>query len=256
MPPLVYRDILPKDLDPKQDPSLAEVNQRFKELYQQANVQAGYYGNATINGPLNLTGNRIMNVGAAQEDTDVLTTATADPMYSTPVQQAAMEAVGNRMLQTTRRLNDGTQQHKISSDLNTQGSIPPSNVTGLFTWLSTSTTVTMTWTGIVIQLADGTFKAIKDGTLTITGLATAVYYVFPFYDTELGYLTFVADNVNASGVPPIAFLLTSPAVVSGAAGQVQTQDGSISLAEPSSGTGGNAVVTGGLGGQFKLRQQI
>jgi len=247
MPPLNHRDLLPRDLDPKQDPSLAELNSRFKEIIQHLNVQAGYYGTAQVFGNINLNGNRITNVGEAQETTDVLTQSSADPMYSTSVQQAAMEAVGNRMLQTTRRLNDGTQQHTVSSDLNTQGSIPPSNITGTLAWTSTASSITFTWTSVVVQLADLSYKAIKDGTLTVTGLSGS-YAFYPYRDMKLGILSFVADSVNASGAPPIAFTAAgySPAA------QAQNQDGRIALTT-------NAptpqTATTGMSGMFQLRSQ-
>lgn len=250
MPPLVHRDILPRDLDPKLDPQLAELNNRFSEIIRQVNVQGGYYGNATIYGNLSLNGNRIMNLGAAQEDDDALSTTSANPMYSTSVQQAAMEAVGSKMLQTTRRLNDGTQQHTVSSDLNTQGSIPPSNITGTLAWTTSGTQVTWTWTSIVIQLADLSYKAIQNGTLQVTGLTNgATYDFFPYFDTRLGILTFVADSVNGAGAPPIA-ILSSNTTATTAALQQQNADTRIALTEVAT----DAQVTcGGAGGNATLR---
>lgn len=244
MPPLIYRDLLARDLDPKSDPSLAELNQRLKELYTHANMMAGYLGTTTINGDLNLNGNRIMNVGAAQKSTDVLTQDSANPIYATTVQQSKMEALGTNMLQTTRRLNDGTQQHTVSSDLNTQGSIPPSNVTGALAGTNTTTTITWTWTGIIIQLADLSYKAIKNGSLTVTGLTNGdTYYFYPYYDTKRGILSFVADSVNGSGAPPIAFVSTNPTPLPLEL-QQQTADTRIALTVNSTDA---AVVTGSGG---------
>jgi hypothetical protein len=243
MPPLVHRDILPRDLDPKLDPTLSELNARIKELVQQANVQAGFFGTATVYGNLSLAGNRIMNLGAAQADDDALSTTSADPMYSTAVQQAAMEAVGNRMLQTTRRLNDGTQQHTVSSDLNTQGSIPPSNVTGSLTFTTViGSSITWTWVGVVVQLADLSYKAIQNGTLTVTGLSNALYTFYPYFDTKLGVLTFVAIAGTGSGAPPIAF-----ASASTPAAQQQYADGRIALTQGNTNPA-TATINGSTGG--------
>jgi len=242
MPPLIHRDILPRDLDPKTDPTLSELNARFAELYKQVNTQAGYYGNATIFGTLNLNGNRISNVGKAQAATDVLTQTSADPMYSTAVQQSAMEAVGSKMLQTTRRLNDGTQQHTVSSDLNTQGSIPPSNVTGSLVGVPGTTSVAWTWTSIIVQLADLSYKAVVNNSLTVTGLTNGEqYYFYPYFDTKLGILSFVADSVNGVGNPPVAFVPGGSYIPQES--QNQNADTRIALTA----AGSNAAVTPGSG---------
>ncbi len=213
------------------------------------NTQMGASGRpAKFLGPIDLGGNRIMNVGAPQASTDGLSQTAADPLYSTKVQQAAMEAVGVKMLQTTRRLNDGTQQHQVSTDLNKQGSIPPSNVSGSLTFTSVAgVSITWTWTSIIIQLADLSFVSIKDGTLIVTGLANTSYAFYPYYDTTTGLLIFVADSVNAIGSPPTAF----PAAGNTAAAQAQTKDTRIAL------TAGKTVATAtGAGGSAALRVRV
>lgn len=254
MPPVIHRDILPRDLDPKADPSLSELNERFKELYKNINVLFGYHGDVPLAGTINLNGNRITNLGAPQSTTDALSQTSADPMYSTAVQRTAMEAIGSQMLQTTRRLNDGVQQHTVSSDLNTQGSIPPSNITGTLAYTSVAgSSVTFTWTSIVIQLADLSYKAIQNGTLTVTGLSNAMFYFYPDYDTKLGILTFVADSVNAVGAPAIAFPQSVFASGSTAAAQQQTADGRIALTD---GNTNPALITiNGTPGGVQLRTQ-
>lgn len=242
MPPLVHQDLLPRDLDPKVDSTLAEINRRFRELYNALNVQAGFHGPVTFFNHINLNGNRIMNVGAPKNASDALSQTAADPLYSTPVQQAAMEAVGARMLQTTRRLNDGTQQHKISSDLNLQGSIPPI-LTGLTNFTSTSTTLTFTFP-TSIQYGDQSIVAIPNVPLTVTGLTNSTAYkLYPYYDTVLGIGTFVADSVNAVGVPPIAFPPAASSTVLGNAAQLQNGDGRVALS-----SGAITATTGMSGG--------
>jgi hypothetical protein len=225
--PIPFRPLTPDDLDPKKDPTLSYLNEVIRSMTNQINLGSGALGPIPIMGDLNLNGNRITNVGDAQEETDVLTQSSADPMYSTPVQQSAMEAVGTKMLQTTRRLNDATQQHKISSDLNTQGSIPPTNLVGALTWTSTASSVTWTWTGIIIQFADLTYLAIKDDSLVVTGLAATGYYFYPYYDTVTGRLTFVANSTFGAGSPPVAF--NGSAAVKSAQAQAQNGDTRIAL---------------------------
>lgn len=244
--PINFNPVIPEDLDVKKDPSLGVFNAKLRDLTETINYLLGARGTVTLLSHLNLNGNRIMNVGAPQASSDALSQTTADPLYSTSVQQAAMEAVGERMLQTTRRLNDGTQQHKISSDLNRQGSIPPSNITGSLTWTTAATSVTFKWTNVVIQNADLSFTAIKDSSLTVTGLTNGATYVFyPYYDTSNGLLTFVVAAV-ASGSPPCAFGASGNT----AAAQAQTADQAIPLTASAS----DATVTiNGSPGSVHLR---
>ena len=242
-PRINFRPITARHITPEGVPELADM---WREMVNAVNGLMGVNGPAQIYGELQMNGNNITGLGtpATGDTSAALSQAVADPKYSTSVQQAAMEAVGTKMLQTTRRLNDGTQQHTISSDLNTQGSIPPSNITGTLAYTSTSTTITWTWTSIILQLADLSYKGIQNGTLTVTGLTNSTAYAFyPYYDTKLGILSFVADNVNGHGAPAIAFASGGYS----AAAQAQNQDGRISL------TNGYTPGTTGSSGTATLR---
>jgi hypothetical protein len=249
MPPLIHRDLLPRDLE---DPILAEVNQRLKELYEGVNTALGYRGAIKLANDVDLGGKRIKNVGAAQHVDDALSTTSANPLYSTAQQQKAMEALGSFMLQTARRLNDGSQQHKISSDLNLQGSVPPSNITGSLTFTSVAgSSITFVWTGIIIQLADLSYVGIKNGTLTVTGLSNVLYNFYPYYDTQLGILSFVPDSVNGVGASLVVFLTGGGHVAENtAAAQRQTADGRIALTN-----GAGQATINGTPGSFGLRSR-
>jgi hypothetical protein len=235
--PVSFVPVTPQDLDAKADPSLGSLNAKLAPLYRLANYLLGASGPVTLLSDVNMNGNSVRNIGPPVTSADALNQTNADPMYSTSTQQAAMEAVGTKMLQTTRRLNDGTQQHTTSSDLNTQGSIPPSNITGSLVATPSSTSISFAWTNIVIQLADGSYKAIRNSSLNVTGLAGGTTFTFyPYYDTKLGLLTFVADNTNATGVPPVAFVSSGYSPAS----QAQTSDTRVALT-----SGGFQASTGG-----------
>jgi len=241
-----FRPILPQHITPK---GLPELQDMWRELVSTVNQNIGVNGPVKVLGDLDMGGKNIINLGTPPKGTTnaALSQATADPMYSTPVQRKTMEAVGTQMLQTTRRLNDGTQQHKISTDLNAQGSVPPSNVpAGTLSWTSVvGSSITFAWAGVIVQLADYSYRSMKDGTLPVTGLINAAYNLYPYYDTQLGIFTFVADSVNAHGVPPIAYL--SPSTN---AAQQQTADGRIPL------TATPVVATAnGSPGSFALRSR-
>lgn len=248
MPPVIHRDILPKDL---QDPTLAELNSRLKEIYSTLNLLQGYRGPIPLNADLNLNSNRITNLGSAKAATDALNQTAADPMYSTATQQAQMQALGKAILQTTRQLNNPVQQHTISSDLNSQGSIPPSNVTGTLAWTTSGTQITWTWTSVVVQLADLSYRAIQDGTLAVTGLTNGAQYdFFPYYDAILGILAFVADSVNGAGSPEIAIPSGVSMAITSLELQQQNADTRIALTEFAT----DAQVTcGGSPGTATLR---
>jgi hypothetical protein len=251
MPPINFRQLKPKHLTPEGYPEFADM---WREAIAAINALQGVNGPAKLLANLDMNGNSIVNLGAppAGVTTAALSQATADPMYSTSVQQAAMEIVGTKMLQTTRRLNDGTQQHTISSDLNTQGSGPPSNITGTLAYTTVAgSSITWTWTSIIIQLADLSYIGVQNGTLTVTGLSNVAYNFYPYYDTQLGILSFVASNASGNGVPPIAYLTgMSYAAINTAAAQQQTADGRISL------TAGAFLATiNGTGGSAGLRSR-
>lgn len=237
-----FRQIQSRHLTPE---GLPELQDMWRELVSTVNSNIGVNGPVQVLGDLDMGGRNIINLGTPPKGstTAALSQKTADPMYSTAVQQSAMEAVGTKMLQTTRRLNDGTQQHKISSDLNSQGSVPPSNITGTIPYTTVAgSSITFTWAGVIVQLADLSYIGIKDGTLTVTGLANTTYDFFPYFDTKLGILSFVADSVNGSGSPPIA-IATAPPVVTATALQNQNADGRISLTD--SAAAGSVAINGG-----------
>lgn len=239
--PINFRAITATDLDAKGDPSLAELNNKMKEMVDNINSLMGVNGPIKLLNHLDLGGNRIQNVGAAVSPSDVLTTVAADPIYGVAAQQQNMEAVGTKMLQTTRRLNDGQQQHGISSDLKLQGSLPPT-FSGQLAYASTTTTITWSWTGLTITFADQSVIAVVDGSLLVTGLTPSTTYLFyPYYDTQLGVIIFVADSVNATGAPPVAF-----AAANGAASIFQHSDGHVPLSN--GGAQGATTASGGGGG--------
>jgi len=250
--PINFRPLQKKHLTPE---GFAEFSDMWREAIQAINSNQGVNGPATMLNDLDMKGHNIVNLGtpAKGSTSSALSQATADPMYSTATQQAAMEAVGNNMLQTTRRLNDGKQQHRVSSDLNTQGSIPPSNVTGTLAFTTVaSSSITFTWTSVIVQLADLSYIGIKNGTLTVTGLANTSYSFFPYYDTRLGILSFVADSVNGVGVPPLAFPVSSAAAIT-AALQRQNADQRVPL---TASAGAGTVTINGGSGALSLRSRV
>lgn len=121
--PVDFQQLTPEDL---KDPKLQKLNEVLRTLYDDVLGLEGFTGTISLQNDLDMGGHRITNVGVAQSTTDVLSQSAADPMYSTTSQQSAMEALGTKMLQTARRLNDPDQRERSSSFLNEVASTPPS----------------------------------------------------------------------------------------------------------------------------------
>jgi hypothetical protein len=216
--PLQVMEFSASDL---QDPSLTRLNQFLRRVVQEVNNTQGVGGPVKFLNGINLNGNRIMNVGAAQEATDAITQNVANPLYGSPAQQATMEAVGKNILQSTRRIGDPTQQDPVSSHLKSQGSVPPV-VVGPVNYTSTSTTITVNPpTDKALYWPDGTKANLSlSSPFTVTGLSNGVtYYFYPYWDYKTGQIR-LANAAGGLGTPQVAF--ASP---NNAANQVQIMDG-------------------------------
>jgi hypothetical protein len=245
IPAINFDPCTPDDLDAKKDPSLANLNRKFQQLVDGINGLIGVHGPIALANNIDMGGNRIVNMGAATDVGDALNQTSADPLYGKDVQKANMEAVGDAMLQTSRRLNDGGQQHLVSSDLNSQGSIPPTLNDGL-NYTSTTTSITWTWNNLVIQFGDLSQTEVPDGSLAVTGLSPGVtYYFYPYYDTNIGRLLFVPGA--AQGSPSVSYTIqnTVAAAKQNADGNVPLSIGGMQGVTPNAGTGGG---TGGGSG--------
>jgi hypothetical protein len=150
------------------------------------------------------------------------------------------------------QITDGTDYARVSSGALTAGKVDPSKSgvlmkgsvpptwSGAFTYVSTSSSLTWSWSGLSIFRADGTATAIPNGSVGVTGLAAGVtYYFYPYWDDVAGVIGWVAD---ASGSPGYA----QPAKTNSAAqqqalqGRVPLSQGAVVAATTTSGTGGGS----------------
>jgi hypothetical protein len=155
-----------------------------------------------------------------------------------------------------------------STGLRVQASTVPAT-SGTFAQAFTSTTATISWSGLAILWPDAGITYIPDGSLVVAGLtASTSYYAFPYFDVVLGGLHF-AVPVAPLGTP--AYL---SATVDSVADAACRQDGRISLApggmaftlpatgSTSTGTGGGTSggsqtpTGGGLGDRPPPRGQL
>jgi len=84
-----------------------------------------------------------------------------------------------------------------------KGSVPPI-LSGNFTYTSTTSSITISWTNLVVYRADGTFTIIANGSQTITGLAAGTtYYFYPYYNEVSEVLNFVSNSNLVNPSPDI-----------------------------------------------------
>src|ERR1700683_5677 len=80
-----------------------------------------------------------------------------------------------------------------------KGSVPPT-WSGAFPSVSTTSSITWSWSGLTIFRADGSTTTIPNGSLAVTGLAAATTYNFyPYWDDTL---LAIGWGCGGGGPPP------------------------------------------------------
>jgi hypothetical protein len=150
------------------------------------------------------------------------------------------------------QITDGTDFARVSSSALTtnkidpaksgvlmHGSLPPT-FSGSFTYVSTTTTITWSWSGLLILRADGTATNVPNGSLAVSGLATGTsFYFYPYWDETAGALNWVAGG---SGTPANALVAKTNAAAQQQSlqGRIPLSQGAMLAATTSSGTGGGS----------------
>jgi len=120
-----------------------------------------------------------------------------------------------------------------------RGSVPPT-WSGAFTYVSTTSSLTWSWSGVAIYRADGTTTAIPNGSVAVTGLTAATtYYFYPYWDETADALVWVAAG---AGTPAYAQSAKTNLAAQQQAlqGRIPLSQGAIAAATTSSGTGGGS----------------
>lgn len=162
---------LPLIPTPKMD---AVFSQHYRQLTQFVNYLAGYSGPVSVSNDLDLGGNRITNVSAAQSATDVVTKAVADANYSATALKPQLEANGTNPMVTYKQLNSGTQREQVSSFLNDLISTPP-NANNIDPQVSGSGPFMITIPASKFTFADGSSRSFPSRTDSV--LAPATYSI-------------------------------------------------------------------------------
>ena len=120
-----------------------------------------------------------------------------------------------------------------------KGSVPPT-WSGSFTYVSTTSTLTWSWTGLTIYRADGTTTAVSNGSVAVTGLtAGATYYFYPYWDESSSSLNWVQGGAGTPALAQSAKTNTA-AQQQGLQGRVPLSQGAMTAATTTSGTGGGS----------------
>ncbi len=120
-----------------------------------------------------------------------------------------------------------------------RGSVPPT-WSGAFTYVSTTSSLTWSWSGLTIYRADGTTTAIPNGSVIVTGLtAGTTYYFYPYWDDTASALAWVAGGAGSPANAQTA-KTNLAAQQQALQGRVPLSQGAIAAATTTSGTGGGS----------------
>ncbi len=135
----------------------------------------------------------------------------ANPQLYEALKRLAGASLGpNQGWSLDNQITDGANFARVSSSALTsnqidptksgvlmRGSVPPT-WSGAFTYVSTTSSLTWSWSGLSIYRADGTTTAIPNGSVAVTGLTAATtYYFYPYWDETAGALAWVAAGAGS-----------------------------------------------------------
>ncbi|HXX20791.1 MAG TPA: Hint domain-containing protein [Candidatus Acidoferrum sp.] len=177
----------------------------------------------------------------------------ANPQLYEALKRLAGASLGpNQGWSIDNQITDGTNFARVSASALTanqidptksgvlmRGSVPPT-WSGAFTYVSTTSSLTWSWSGLAIYRADGSTTAIPNGSVAVTGLTAATtYYFYPYWDEVAGALAWV---LGGAGTPACAQSAKTNLAAQQQAlqGRIPLSQGAIAAATTSSGTGGGS----------------
>ncbi|HKV06312.1 MAG TPA: hypothetical protein VJO53_14545 [Candidatus Acidoferrales bacterium] len=120
-----------------------------------------------------------------------------------------------------------------------KGSVPPT-WSGAFTYVSTTSSLTWSWSALTIYRADGATTAVPNGSVIVTGLTAATtYYFYPYWDDTAAALAWVAGGAGSPANAQTA-KTNLAAQQQALQGRIPLSQGAIVAATTSSGTGGGS----------------
>jgi hypothetical protein len=141
------------------------------------------------------------------------TVVAVDPATGTLAQKPLNTLTMQRPQVSLDQLNDGGTYARVVTTALTANQIDPTktgfltrgsvftSISGPFSYTATTSSITWTWTSLVIYRADGTTTAIANGSQAFTGLSSGTtYYFYPTYTEATGVITWVGGASTSTSV--------------------------------------------------------
>src|SRR3984957_5020285 len=179
-----------------------------------------------------------------------------NPQLYEALKRVANAALGpNQGWNLDEQVTDGVQYARVSTGATTAGKIDPTKIgvlmkgsvaptwSGAFTYVSTTSSITWSWSSLTIARADGTTTVVANGSLAVSALAAATtYYFYPYWDDVALAIVWVEGISGSVGSPANAQSAKTNIAAQQQAlqGRVPLSQGAMIAATTSSGTGGGS----------------
>lgn len=150
------------------------------------------------------------------------------------------------------QITDGANYARVASGALTAGNVDPSKAgvlmkgsvpptwSGAFTYVSTTTSIAWSWSGLTIYRADGTTTLVPNGSLAVTGLTPGTtYYFYPYWNDAASAIGWVAGGTGSPASAQTA-KTNLAAQQQALQGLVPLSQGAVVAATTTSGTGGGS----------------
>jgi hypothetical protein len=194
----------------------------------------------------------------------------SNPQLYEALKRIANASLGpNQGWSLDEQVTDGVNFARVTTGAITAGKIDPTKTgvlmkgsvaptwSGAFTYVSTTSSVTWSWSALTIARADGTTTMVANGSLTVSGLAPGTtFYFYPFWDETALAIGWVGAIASSAGTPANAFTAKTNAAAQQQAlqGRIPLSQGAMIAATTTSGTGGGSG--GGSGSCLRVGAMV
>jgi hypothetical protein len=193
-----------------------------------------------------------------------------NPQLYEALKRVANAALGpNQGWNLDEQVTDGVEYARVSTGATTAGKIDPTKTgvlmkgsvaptwSGAFTYVSTTSSITWSWSSLTIARADGTTTVVANGSLAVTGLTPGTAYNFyPYWDETATAIGWVGGMALSAGTPANGFTAKTNAAAQQQAlqGRIPLSQGAMMAATTTSGTGGGSG--GGSGSCLRVGTMV
>src|SRR5271156_2742909 len=193
-----------------------------------------------------------------------------NPQLYEALKRVAQASLGpNQGWSLDEQVTDGVNFARVSSGATTAGKIDPTKTgvlmkgsvaptwSGAFTYVSTTASITWSWSSLTIARADGTITPVANGSLAVSGLTPGTTYNFyPYWDETAAAIGWVGGIASSAGAPANAFTTKTNAAAQQQAlqGLIPLSQGAMIAATTTSGTGGGSG--GGSGSCLRVGSMV